>query len=109
MRDQERFRPARFVAAHSARYFAPLIVFVRSHRKGNVMSRRILYAAFAVTCLTLASSARGQSPGAVVLTKDGVAQIPIVAGSVKQPIDELRQYLSAISGAEIKTEPAREG
>jgi hypothetical protein len=54
-------------------------------------------------------NAIGQAASSVVLAKDGIAQLPILAGSVKQPVEELRQYLASISGAEVKVEQAREG
>src|SRR5438445_32279 len=73
------------------------------------MNMRISAAALLVASLASTPNAIGQPATPVVLTKDGVAQLPILSGSVKQPVDELRQYLGTISGAEIKVEPAREG
>jgi hypothetical protein len=69
------------------------------------------------TCLPLAPlpgilAAAPDGPArsqAVVLTKDGVARLPILAGSVKGPADELQRYLAAISGAEVKVEAPRAG
>jgi hypothetical protein len=65
-------------------------------------------AALIVVCLG-SPHAVAQQATPIVLTKDGVAQFPILAGSVNQPVDELRQYLGTISSAEVKVEPAREG
>jgi ammonia channel protein AmtB len=40
-------------------------------------------------------------PGAMLtLVKAGAAQLPILAGSVKEPVNELRLYLKEISGAD---------
>src|SRR5262245_63915498 len=72
------------------------------------MNLRISAAAVLIVSLGW-SSAIAQPATPVVLTKDGVAQLSILAGSVRQPVDELRHYLGAISGADIKVEPAREG
>src|SRR5438093_9954432 len=73
------------------------------------MNMHISAAALLVASLASTPDAIGQPAAPIVLTKDGVAQLPILAGSVKQPVDDLRHYLAAISGAEIKAEPAREG
>ncbi|MCE9532063.1 MAG: DUF4838 domain-containing protein [Planctomycetes bacterium] len=46
---------------------------------------------------------------AVAITKDGLPLLPIIAGSVKEPVEELKRYLKEISGAEFRVEkPAKE-
>src|SRR5689334_408652 len=72
-----------------------------------------------VFCLILAmsvgtaSAAPLDAPAAarpkVVLVQDGAAQLPIIAGRVKEPVDELKKYLGSMSGADVKVEPAKEG
>jgi len=44
----------------------------------------------------------------VVLVRDGVARLPIVAGSVTEPVDELRRYLKEMSGAEFRLAESRD-
>ncbi|NQU20490.1 MAG: DUF4838 domain-containing protein, partial [Candidatus Nealsonbacteria bacterium] len=44
-----------------------------------------------------------ETPVEVVLVRDGRAQLPLVAGSVPEPVDELRRYLTRISGAQFQT------
>jgi len=44
----------------------------------------------------------GQKP--VTLAKNGVAQLPIVAGSVKEPMEELRHYLNELTDCKFEVE-----
>src|SRR3954471_8642533 len=47
----------------------------------------------------------GEIAGApVAIAESGKARLPIVAGSVKQPVEELARYLRRIAGADFKGE-----
>lgn len=46
--------------------------------------------------------------GAVEIARDGKARVPIVAGSVKEPVDELRHYLKRIVGDEFELAEGRQ-
>ncbi|HYT90647.1 MAG TPA: DUF4838 domain-containing protein [Gemmataceae bacterium] len=48
---------------------------------------------------SLHAEGTGKPATAVVLVKDGVPLLPIVAGSVKEPVQELQHYLAAMTGA----------
>ena len=52
--------------------------------------------------------AYGQPAGPVTLVRDGVARMRIVAGSVPEPVAELRHYVKEMSGAELEVVEARE-
>lgn len=56
----------------------------------------------------LAGATRGPAQAPVTLVKDGVAQMPIRAGSVQAPVDELKQYLEAMSGARFTVAAGRD-
>lgn len=62
-----------------------------------------------VICLALASTALGATHlrADITLIKDGVAKLPILKGSVREPADELQQYLESMSGAKVSVEEAR--
>jgi hypothetical protein len=68
---------------------------------------RLLNLGLIVVLATFPAAALAESP--VVLAKDGVPQMPILSGSVQKPVDELRHYLSAISGGQFEVAAAREG
>ena len=67
------------------------------------MTRRTL-----ALLLLLATLAQSESQEAdVTLVKEGKPALPLVAGSVAGPVEELRRYLKEISGAELV--PAKAG
>jgi hypothetical protein len=48
-----------------------------------------------------------QHSAAVIVVQDGEPRMTIRAGSLKEPIEELKRYLEAISGAKMRVETAR--
>lgn len=45
----------------------------------------------------------------ITLARDGKAMLPIIAGSVKEPVEELRQYLKEITGADFADAKSTQG
>src|SRR5262249_59990784 len=45
----------------------------------------------------------------VVLARDGMPRMALVAGSLREPVDELRRTLDRITGGEFRVIDAREG
>lgn len=78
------------------------------------MSYRPKRIAFLATCLMLGlfgalilnRQAEAQKTGDLVLVKDGKAQLPILTGSVRAPVNDLQHYLEAMSGAKFTVESA---
>ncbi len=77
-------------------------------------SRRVAAAAAGALLIALLSGMSCALPAAqpaapIVLVKDGRPEIRIVAGSIPEPVTELRHYLKEISGAELTVVAARSG
>jgi len=70
---------------------------------------RLSVAAFLLSiATTLPISSRVQAePPRVTLIEDGVARLPILSGSAKEPADELRHYLRQIGGGNFNVAPAK--
>ncbi|HWG46440.1 MAG TPA: DUF4838 domain-containing protein [Gemmataceae bacterium] len=78
----------------------------RSNRS-LLLAAGLLFSLAASTTLARPEGDRGRGSAAVIVVKDGAAQMTIRAGSVKEPVEELKRYLEAISGAKIRVEEAR--
>ena len=62
-----------------------------------------------VLAFGLAPAAASHKPAPLVIVQNGQAKMPILAGSVEQPVKELQAYLKRMSGAELAIEPAKRG
>ena len=65
---------------------------------------RIAGAAIVWLLASSAGACTADAGGGMVLVREGVAQVPLVAGSQAEPVAELRRYLE-ISGAELAAAP----
>lgn len=77
---------------------------------GSARTRSILGTVFVFATLACTTTSRARGAGGpsaeVVLVRDGQAQLHVIAGSVPEPVADLRHYLKAMSGADFELHPA---
>lgn len=74
------------------------------------MNLRFRSRVLVLTSFLLLIAANGTAAdGPITLVKDGVAQMPIRAGSIRAPVEELQRYLEAMSGARFTIDSNRDG
>jgi hypothetical protein len=76
---------------------------------GDKLNRRSFLAAVATALpATYALADAQQQPPGVPLAEDGQPRLPIIAGSVKEPVIELQHHLKQITGADFAVEKPAE-
>jgi len=78
----------------------------RSNRS-LLLAAGLLFPLTASAALARAEGDRERHSAAAIVIQDGKARMTIRAGSVKEPVEELKHYLEAMSGAKMRVETAR--